>query len=84
LAGRGRGLSCPQQTPAATDALAEAVVRRADEVRFPADGFELTVSIRTTSGGKETDWRTYRVLSRATRTLWSWSHIQHPSAARSC
>jgi outer membrane lipoprotein-sorting protein len=74
------GLSCPQQTPAATDALAEAVVRRADEVRFPADGFELTVSIRTTSGGKETDWRTYRVLSKGNEN--TVVMVTHPASER--
>jgi outer membrane lipoprotein-sorting protein len=46
------------------DAAAAALLKRADEVRFPADGFELSVSIRTARNGRETDARAYRVLSK--------------------
>ncbi len=41
-----------------------ALLRRADEVRLPGEGFEATVAIRTTRGGRETDIHTYRVLSK--------------------
>ena len=53
-----------QQGQAPADQLAQTILKRADEVRFPAEGYELTVSIRTTTAGKETDSRTYRVLSK--------------------
>jgi outer membrane lipoprotein-sorting protein len=69
-----------QRASAATDAAAEALVRRADEVRFPAEGFELTVSIRTTSGGNETDWRTYRVLSKGNEN--TVVMVTHPASER--
>jgi hypothetical protein len=47
----------PQIDPAA-------LLKRADAVRLPAEGFELSVSIRTLRGGRETDARSYRVLSK--------------------
>jgi outer membrane lipoprotein-sorting protein len=43
---------------------AQELLRRADQVRFPPEGFELTVSIRTSDAGKEKEARTYRVLSK--------------------
>jgi outer membrane lipoprotein-sorting protein len=53
-----------QQAQPPADQLAQTILRRADEVRFPAEGYELTVSVRTTAAGKQTDFRTYRVLSK--------------------
>jgi len=53
-----------EQASAAADPVADALVRQADEVRFPVAGAELTVSIRTTKSGQETDTRQYRVLSK--------------------
>ncbi|MCC7547492.1 MAG: outer membrane lipoprotein-sorting protein [Burkholderiales bacterium] len=50
--------------PLQTDPRAEALLRQADEVRFPVAGAELTVAIRTTRSGQETDLRKYRVLSK--------------------
>jgi outer membrane lipoprotein-sorting protein len=47
-----------------TPEAAQELLKRADQVRFPPDGFELTVSIRTSDAGKEKDARTYRVLSK--------------------
>src|SRR4029079_17337909 len=38
---------------------AQNLLKRADEIRFPADGYELTVSVRTTSAGQETDLHEY-------------------------
>lgn len=53
-----------QSGSALTPQEAQALLRRADQVRFPPDGFELTVSIRTSKAGREEDARTYRVLSK--------------------
>jgi outer membrane lipoprotein-sorting protein len=47
-----------------TDEQALALLKRADEVRFPAEGFELSVEIRTLRAGKESEARSYRVLSK--------------------
>jgi len=55
-----------QQAPSSglSDPQAEALLRQADEIRFPLAGAELTVSIRTSKNGQETDRRVYRVLSK--------------------
>jgi outer membrane lipoprotein-sorting protein len=47
-----------------TPQAAQELLRRADQVRFPPHGFELTVSIRTSDAGKPKEARTYRVLSK--------------------
>jgi hypothetical protein len=43
---------------------AVALLRRADLVRFPPHGFEMSVIIRTFRAGRETEPRAYRVLSK--------------------
>nr|AEQ20398.1 hypothetical protein [uncultured bacterium CSL11] len=45
------------------DALARSIVEKADHVRFPAEGFEVSVTIGTTADGS-TEIRKYRVLSK--------------------
>jgi len=63
----GAPLLCGAQQdsgPAESDPAAEALLKQADEVRFPTAGAELTVSIRTSRNGQETDKRVYRVLSK--------------------
>jgi outer membrane lipoprotein-sorting protein len=54
------------QTTQETDdeALARAIVEKADLVRFPRPGFEVGVTITTTRAGEEPDTRKYRVLSK--------------------
>lgn len=47
-----------------TDEAAKAIVQKADQIRFPNEGFETEVSIVTTANGQETDSRVYRVLSK--------------------
>ena len=42
----------------------EEIVRRADRIRFPEGGFQVDITITTTSPGKEQDVREYRVLSK--------------------
>jgi outer membrane lipoprotein-sorting protein len=43
---------------------AAAIVRRADEVRFPAEGFEASVAIESVAPGADPQVRKYRVLSK--------------------
>lgn len=42
----------------------EEIVKRADEVRFPQEGFEVLVKIRSVQGGEAPEDRLYKVLSK--------------------
>ena len=53
------GTGHAQQTPSA-----EEIVRRADEVRFPTEGFEVLVAIRTSQDGRAKEERLFKVLSK--------------------
>jgi hypothetical protein len=66
------------------DTEARLIVEKADQVRFPADGFQVDVSITTTGSGQTSDVRKYRVLRRATATASSWSPNPLPNVVRSC
>jgi len=44
--------------------MARDVLRRADEVRFPTEGFEVGVWIKTFEGDSEAEARSYRVVSK--------------------
>ena len=57
------GLTEEIQTPAA-DALVASIVQKADQVRFPAEGFEVGITITTNTPGGPGDARKYRVLSK--------------------
>lgn len=46
------------------DAEAQAIVEKADQIRFPAEGFQVDVTIATTLADKSQDLRKYRVLSK--------------------
>lgn len=48
----------------AVDAEAQAVVEKADHIRFPAEGFQVDVTIATTLADKSSETRKYRVLSK--------------------
>ena len=50
--------------PADDDVLARTILEKADQVRFPAEGFEVGVTISTTTPGGSADIRKYRVLSK--------------------
>ena len=54
------------ETPAAPaeDALAKSIVKKADTVRFPQEGFQVDVVITTAHPGDSSDVRKYRVLSK--------------------
>ncbi len=43
---------------------AGSIVEKADQIRFPAEGFQVDVAITTTGKNKEPDVRKYRVLSK--------------------
>lgn len=58
-----RAQEAQPQAPA-DDALARSIVEKADLVRFPAEGFQVDISIVTTKSGQEPEGRKYRVLSK--------------------
>ncbi len=45
-------------------AIARSIVEKADQIRFPAEGFQVDVAIATVQSDKTTDTRKYRVLSK--------------------
>jgi len=49
---------------AGDDAEARLIVEKADLVRFPAEGFQVDVTITTSTSGQEADVRKYRVLAK--------------------
>jgi outer membrane lipoprotein-sorting protein len=46
------------------DPAARSILEKADQIRFPQEGFQVDVAIVTTSDGKTTEERKYRVLSK--------------------
>lgn len=46
------------------DSLAQSILEKADEIRFPRDSFQVDVTIRTTSPGQSEDLHRYQVLSK--------------------
>lgn len=46
------------------DAAAKAILQKADEIRFPATGFEVAVRIRSIDGGSAPEVREFKVLSK--------------------
>lgn len=50
--------------PPADDPVARNIVEKADLVRFPAEGFQVDVSIATAKQGEDAELRKYRVLSK--------------------
>jgi hypothetical protein len=63
LAWPAAGNAEESQVPA-DDALAASIVQKADLVRFPAEGFEVGITISTTTPSGPVDARKYRVLSK--------------------
>lgn len=53
-----------EAAPSADEALAASIVQKADLVRFPAEGFEVGITISTMTPGGSGDARKYRVLSK--------------------
>ena len=48
----------------ADDAAARNIVEKADQVRFPAEGFQVDIAIANVQSGQTTETRRYRVLSK--------------------
>lgn len=46
------------------DQLARSILEKADQIRFPQEGFQVDISIVTTTEGQDPDTRKYRVLSK--------------------
>jgi outer membrane lipoprotein-sorting protein len=49
---------------AGDDELAKSIVEKADHVRFPAEPFEVAITISTTNGSESAEERRYRVLAK--------------------
>jgi outer membrane lipoprotein-sorting protein len=59
----GRAQDAPP-AEAPDDGAARSIVEKADQVRFPAEGFQVDVSITSTQPGQTSESRRYRVLSK--------------------
>lgn len=46
------------------DPLARSIVEKADQIRFPREGFQVDVAIKTLADGESAETRAYRVLSK--------------------
>ncbi len=53
-----------QDEERAADALAQQILEKADQIRFPSESFEVEVAVTSFSDGRQTDSRLFRVLSR--------------------
>lgn len=53
------------QQPAKDDEIARSILEKSDEIRFPAEGFQVDIDIASTAPGQETELRKYRVLSKS-------------------
>lgn len=53
-----------QTVPANDETLAATIVQKADEIRFPAEGFEVGITINSRTSEGPSDPRKYRVLSK--------------------
>jgi len=63
-AGSASAAESVQADPADEDAQARLIVEKADHVRFPAEGFQVDVTITTTGSDQESEVRKYRVLAK--------------------
>ena len=57
-------VNAEESEPQADDALAVSIVQKADHVRFPAEGFEVGITISTSNQGGHGESRKYRVLAK--------------------
>ena len=57
-------VAAPQASQAEDQSLAASIIEKADRVRFPAEGFEVTVTIATTTASGAQEPRKYSVLSK--------------------
>jgi outer membrane lipoprotein-sorting protein len=61
LSGRAQETSAPET---ADDPVARSIVEKADQVRFPAEGFQVDINITSSQPGQANELRKYRVLSK--------------------
>jgi outer membrane lipoprotein-sorting protein len=54
----------PQWAHAAEDDLARSILEKADQIRFPREGFQVEITINSSSQGQPPETRKYRVLSK--------------------
>jgi len=52
------------QQPADNDSFARNILEKSDEIRFPAEGFQVDIDITSTAPGQSPEARKYRVLSK--------------------
>ena len=64
IVGTFAGIARPADIAPADESRARSIVEKADEVRFPREGFEVQVSIASTSDDGTTEARKYRILSK--------------------
>jgi outer membrane lipoprotein-sorting protein len=64
LAGPATVSAQPAAPQAAVDPVARSIVEKADQVRFPSEGFQVDVDIVTIRQGQRGDARKYRVMSK--------------------
>lgn len=60
----GRGLAQHAAADPADDTYARSIVEKADQVRFPAEGFQVDIVINTSQVDRSPEQRKYRVLSK--------------------
>lgn len=53
-----------EDSQSSEDTLAKSILGKADEIRFPSDGFQVDINITSTAPEQDTDHRKYRVLSK--------------------
>lgn len=80
----GIGANCHAEEAAAvaptSDPAAQAIVEKADLIRFPSEGFQVDVSIVTALADKSSETRKYRVLSKGNEN--SVVMVTEPAAER--
>jgi outer membrane lipoprotein-sorting protein len=54
----------PSPAPPEDDPVARSILEKADQIRFPQEGFQVDVAIVTTAQGQTTEERKFRVLSK--------------------
>lgn len=57
-------IACGPAAHGAEDDVLQAMLEKADQIRFPREGFQVEVTITNIELGKEQDYRKYRILSK--------------------
>ena len=70
----------PHVACAADDDLARSILEKSDQIRFPREGFQVEITINTSSPGQTAEVRKYRVLSKGNEN--TVVQITEPAAER--